>query len=119
MLRDGLKFKKVRKIMSEYPNSGALWRSKDRPSEKHPYMHGKLELGADVIKYLASLPAGKDAEIEMSAWNKKTQKGDTFLSIRVQIPYAERQQSNQRGPADVPKNHQSDVADDFSDDIPF
>ena len=50
-------------------DKGALFQAKERPSEKHPSMTGKINIG------------GRD--YSLSAWSNTSKKGDKYLSLKV------------------------------------
>ena len=60
--------------MPEYDNTnlGALW-NHEKKSEKQPDFKGKLNVD------------GKDWEI--AAWNRTSQAGKQFLSLKVSVPF--------------------------------
>jgi hypothetical protein len=80
-------------MAKDYDNtdSGALFRNKDKESEKHPDYQGSINVG------------GQD--YWLSAWLKESKKGEKYMSLSVKAKGAA------RGPA--PKKQEVDS------DIPF
>ena len=50
-------------------NKGALFTAKERKTEKHPHMTGKVNID------------GKD--FSLSAWSNTSKKGDKYLALKV------------------------------------
>lgn len=50
-------------------DKGALFKAKERKTEKHPHMTGKINIG------------GKD--YSLAAWSAESKKGDKYLSLKV------------------------------------
>ncbi len=50
-------------------NKGALFTAKERKTDKHPHMTGKLNLN------------GKD--YSLSAWSNQSKKGDKYLALKI------------------------------------
>lgn len=50
-------------------NKGALFTQKDRESEKHPHMTGKINIDG--------------TDYRLAAWSNVSKKGDKYLSLKV------------------------------------
>ena len=70
--------------MSDYPNSGALFNTKEKKHEKAPDMWGKIDLDRDYIRSLLESGNGL-VTIKIDAWNRESAAGNQFLSIKVNI----------------------------------
>jgi hypothetical protein len=68
--------------MSDYPNSGALFSTKEKKHEKAPDMWGKIDLDRDYIRSLLESGNGL-VTIKIDAWNRESAAGNQFLSIKV------------------------------------
>ena len=94
--------------MSKYPDSGALFTSKDKKSERSPDYDGNLEIGPDTLRYLVQqAKASKDTTIRIAGWKKQGKTGTTFLSLKLSVP-----QERDEG---KPQKSQSS----YDDEIPF
>jgi hypothetical protein len=84
--------------MSEYDNtnSGALFKNDKSGNEKRPDYRGQIDI--------------EGAQFWLSAWIRKSKKGETFMSLKAQ-PKGERTEKQQSQPPTAPP--------DFDDDIPF
>ena len=69
-------------MSNEYPNTGALFNTKEKKHEKAPDMWGKLELDRDYVRSLLEDGNGL-VTIKIDAWNRESATGNTFLSIKV------------------------------------
>jgi len=69
-------------MSNEYPNTGALFNTKEKKHEKAPDMWGKLELDRDYVRSLLEEGNGL-VTIKIDAWNRESATGNTFLSIKV------------------------------------
>lgn len=76
----------------EYPNSGALFQNKVKKSPKAPDYRG------DVLLDLTALGCGQGTvKLELAGWKKTSQKGTTFLSLKVSVPQ-ERSEGGYKAP---------------------
>lgn len=79
---------------NKYLNSGALFQNTRKTSDKAPEWKGDIELGADVVNYLAQqLKEGKPAKLEFAGWNRTSSKGTSFLSLKASTPFVPKQQA--------------------------
>ena len=65
-------------------NKGALFTAKDRKTDNHPHMTGKINLD------------GKD--YSLSAWSNQSKKGDKYLSLKVSEFQANQQKQDDELP---------------------
>ena len=84
-------------------DNGNLFKNDRKKSENSPDWSGKLKLN--------------DQEFYLSAWEKKTKKGDTFFSVKLgkMVPAQLSQHSIDKGNGYAPK----DKNDFVDDEIPF
>jgi hypothetical protein len=75
-----------------YPNSGALF-SQQKKSQNAPDMNGNIVISEDVLDYVLKMAQQGEVKLEISGWRRQAQSGVNFLSLKVQTPYAERQQN--------------------------
>ena len=68
--------------MSDYPNTGVLYKTKEKKREKAPDMWGKIELDRDYVRSLLESGNGL-VIIKIDAWNRESAAGNKFLSIKV------------------------------------
>ena len=73
-------------------NKGALFRNKDKKSEKHPDYRGSINVAED--------------EYWLSAWLQKSKAGETYMSLSVT-------------PKEASKSVEEEPQESFNDDIPF
>jgi len=87
--------------MTEYDNnnSGALFKNKEKTTEKHPDYTGNCEVNSKKLK--------------MSAWLRKSKAGETYLRIEFKEPF---KKTEEKGGWGKKPTHQVDLADD---DVPF
>jgi uncharacterized protein (DUF736 family) len=77
-------------------NTGALFKNKDKKSEKHPDYRGTVNVGG--------------TEYYLASWLKTSKAGEKYMSLSV----TEKNENNTRTPPrEQPKS------DDFDDDLPF
>lgn len=76
-------------------NTGALFRNRDKETEKHPDYTGKLNVNG--------------VEMKLSAWINESQKGQKFLRVKV----------SESKPAPKVEKKPEATFDDLEDDIPF
>lgn len=84
-------------------DNGNLFKNDRKKSESSPDWSGKIKLN--------------DQEFYLSAWEKKTKKGDTFFSVRLgkMVPAQPSQHSIDKGNGYAP----ADKNDFVDDQIPF
>jgi uncharacterized protein (DUF736 family) len=87
-------------MVKEYDNNltGALFKNDKGGNEKRPEYRGQCEI--DGAKYW------------ISAWIRKSKKGDTFMSLRFEEQETERESSRSTSRPQSSK-------EEFDDDIPF
>ena len=79
---------------------GALFKNRDKESEKHPDYRGSINVGGE--------------DFWISAWLKESKKGDKYMSLSVQ--------SKESGSRQIQKSKTEtfyQAQDDFDDDLPF
>lgn len=63
-------------------STGALFKVKERRSDKHPAMSGELTLTKALLKELIEdAKAGKPIKLSLSAWNNTSKAGNQYVSI--------------------------------------
>jgi hypothetical protein len=69
-------------MSQEYPNTGGMWKTKEKRHEKSPDMWGELKIDPE---YLRELIADADGlvTVKIDAWKKTTTAGNTFLSLKI------------------------------------
>jgi hypothetical protein len=73
--------------MSQYPNSGALFKNTRATNPKAPQWEGDIEMDADVLRALvANAKSGKPIKLRLAGWVKETKNGDEFISMKGSIP---------------------------------
>ena len=90
----------------EYPNSGALFRTKEKKHENSPDMFGSMKIDKHFLMSLIEESTGQLIEIKFSGWTAVSPTtGTKYLSLKLNtMPPMEK----------APK-----VENDDSDDIPF
>lgn len=87
----------------EYPNSGSLWPSKNRKSEKSPNVIGSIKMESALLQELIEQAAGGLVEIQLSGWTKEWQ-DKKYVALKASGPYKRegqpRRESNDDG--DIP-----------------
>lgn len=68
--------------MSDYPNTGGLWNTKEKKHEKAPDMWGELKLDRDYVRQLLDGSNGL-VTVKIDAWHRESAAGNKFLSIKV------------------------------------
>ena len=66
----------------EYPNSGSLFPSTIRKSNKSPDFFGSIKLDPAYLKDLMSKSDGL-VEVKLSGWKRESKTGNRFVSIAV------------------------------------
>jgi hypothetical protein len=85
----------------DYPNTGALFRTKEKKGETSPDMFGAIKIDKHFLLSLIEESDNGLVEIKMSGWSNTSKTGTKYLSLKV----------NTMGDAPKPK-----VEDD---DLPF
>lgn len=67
--------------MTEYPNTGVLWTTKEKKHSKAPDRYGQIELERDFLRNLLENSKGL-VVIKLDAWERESRNG-TFLSLKV------------------------------------
>jgi hypothetical protein len=67
--------------MTEYPNTGVLWTTKEKKHPKAPDRYGQIDLDRDFLRNLLEETRGL-VTIKLDAWEKESRNG-TFLSLKV------------------------------------
>ena len=63
-------------------STGALFKVRERKSDKHPAMSGELMLTKALLKELIEdAKAGKPIKLSLSAWNNTSMAGNQYVSI--------------------------------------
>jgi len=66
-------------------STGALFKVKERKSDKHPAMSGELTLTKALLKELIEeAKAGKPIKLSLSAWNNTSKAGNQYISLSAQ-----------------------------------
>lgn len=88
---------------NKYLDSGILFLNK-KQSDKAPDFKGEIEFSAEMVKGLVDkLKAGAPAKLELAGWNRTSQKGTTFVSIKASKPFVrEERASASRAAAKAP-----------------
>jgi len=66
----------------EYPNSGSLFPSTIRKSDKSPDFFGSIKLDPAYLKDLMNKSDGL-VEVKLSGWKRESKTGNRFVSIAV------------------------------------
>jgi uncharacterized protein (DUF736 family) len=69
-------------MSNEYPNTGALWNTKEKKHEKAPDMWGKIEFERDYLQQMLDESNGL-VTVKIDAWNRESSTGNAYLSIKV------------------------------------
>jgi hypothetical protein len=69
-------------MSQEYPNTGGLWKTKEKRNEKSPDMWGELKLDPDYLRELIAESNGL-VVLKVDGWKRTTTAGNTFLSLKV------------------------------------
>jgi hypothetical protein len=63
-------------------STGALFKVKERKSDKHPAMSGELTLTKALLKELIEeAKAGRPIKLSLSAWNNTSKAGNQYVSL--------------------------------------
>jgi uncharacterized protein (DUF736 family) len=75
--------------MAQYPNSGAIFRNRDKTNDKAPDWRGDVELDTDLLKALIAVAKSRQPiKLSIAGWEKEGNKAGTFVSLKVEIPRA-------------------------------
>lgn len=66
----------------EYPNSGSLFPSTVRKSDKSPDFFGSIKIDPAYLKDLMSKSDGL-VEVKLSGWKRESKTGNKFVSLAV------------------------------------
>jgi hypothetical protein len=88
-------------MTQEYPNTGGLWRTKEKKYDKSPDMWGELKIDRDYLRQLLDESNGL-VTIKIDAWKKESATGNSYLSIKVNTwkPDGAKAKSEERMPFD-------------------
>ena len=68
----------------DYPNSGAIWTSKNRRNDKAPDMYGSIDIEKDLLMSMIEESAGNvSIKIKIDGWRKKDKDGNPMVSLKV------------------------------------
>ena len=80
-------------MANQYPNSGSLF-VRDKRSPKAADYGGDFTLDNEVLDYvLRQAERGQPVKLEISGWKRMGRNNTTFISVKIDTPYAERQQN--------------------------
>lgn len=83
--------------MNQYPNSGTLF-TRDKKNPKAADYGGDMTIDAEVLQYLlAKARNGEEVKLELSGWRRQGRNNTNFISLKVDIPYSERQNRTGQG----------------------
>ena len=75
--------------MAQYPNSGAIFRNRDKSNDRAPDWRGDVELDTELLKELIAIAKNRQPiKLSIAGWEKEGQKAGTFISVKVEIPRA-------------------------------
>ena len=85
----------------EYPNSGALFTTKQKRYEKSPDMFGDIKIEKDLILSLLEKAEGEEfITIKLEAWLKKDKNDNRMVSLKVDTYEKAAPVSNAKDPWD-------------------
>jgi hypothetical protein len=67
----------------DYPNTGALFRTKEKKHEKSPDMFGSMKLDKHYLMSLIEESNGQLIEIKFSGWTSESSSGTKYLSLKL------------------------------------
>lgn len=87
-------------------NGGALF-SRQKKSQNSPDMGGDFTLDGEVLDYVMKMAErGQPVKLELSVWRKMSRANQTYLDLKVSIPYAVRKdQQPQHVPSKYPQRN--------------
>ena len=75
----------------QFPNSGALFPTRQKRSDNSPDISGSITITDDVLDYvLREAEHGDEVKLELSGWQRMSRNNTNFTSLKVNIPYAVR-----------------------------
>lgn len=75
--------------MAQYPNSGAIFRNRDKSNDRAPDWRGDVELDTELLKELIAVAKNRQPiKLSIAGWEKEGQKAGTFISVKVEMPRA-------------------------------
>lgn len=70
--------------MSQYPNSGALFTTKEKRNDRAPDMFGNLEVEKDYLLALIDKAAGAPfVTIKLDGWVKRDKNDNRMVSLKI------------------------------------
>ncbi len=84
------------------PNTGAMFISKKRASEKSPNMYGSIHVDKVLLENLINKSKGQLVEIALSGWNNKSKSGEAYMSLAAAEPY-KKQEDSSSVDSDIPE----------------
>ena len=79
------------------PNSGSLFINDKKQTPNQPDLRGSVHIDKALLQNLIG-KSGQLVEISLSAWNKQSAKGVTYLSLAASEPYVKPQESSTKQP---------------------
>jgi hypothetical protein len=67
----------------DYPNTGALFRTKEKKHEKSPDMFGSLKIDKHYLLSLIEESNGQLIEVKFSGWTSVSSAGVKYLSLKL------------------------------------
>lgn len=67
----------------DYPNTGALFRTKEKKTDKSPDMFGSLKIDKHYLLSLIEESNGQLIEIKFSGWTSQSSAGVKYLSLKL------------------------------------
>ena len=84
----------------EYLNTGGLFVSTVRKTEKSPDYFGSIKVDRNYLKFLMEQHDNDGIEIKLGGWKRESKTGNKFISIAVDT-YVKKDESK---PAEAPKD---------------
>jgi hypothetical protein len=84
----------------EYLNTGGLFVSTVRKTEKSPDYFGSIKVDRNYLKFLMEQTDADGIEIKLGGWKRESKTGNKFISISVDT-YVKKEESK---PAEAPKD---------------
>jgi hypothetical protein len=84
----------------EYLNTGGLFVSTVRKTEKAPEYFGNLKIDRNYLKFLMEQHDDDGIEIKISGWKRDSKNGNRFISLAVDT-YVKKEEAK---PAEPPKD---------------
>lgn len=67
------------------PNTGKLWKNKNKTKDKHPDLDGESVIDKDLLMKLIN-KGENPVKIKVSAWKNKSKAGEPYLSLNFSDP---------------------------------